>query len=131
MDSESNDYDITPVNNQCTNAIKTVVVPSHSGATSDTNKNIDDLQNQSIASSQYDSADIKSPKPMYGGYNNYKIIFRKENYFVHGKDEKNAIKIFLKNKIYKKDYLLEIIQNNKLSIYIVRANYKNKVKKIY
>ncbi len=131
MDSESNDYDINPVNNQCHNSVKTTIAPNYSGTTANTSKDIDNLNNQALANSQYDSAVIKTPKPMYGGYNNYKIIFRKKNYFINGKDEKDAIKIFLKDKIYKKDYLLEIIQKNKASIYIVRANYKNKLKKIY
>jgi hypothetical protein len=88
------------------------------------------MQNQTTASAQYDS-DIASPESMYGGNSSYKIIFRKKSTFIPSSSEKDAIKIFLNNKIYKRDYLLEIIQNNKKSIYIIRANYKNKIKKIY
>ena len=131
MDSESNDYDITPVNSQCSNTVKTTIVPNYSGSSANANKNINDVQNQTTANAQYDSNNINSPQPMYGGYNNYKINFRKKSFFINGKNEKDAIKIFLNNKIYKRDYLLEISQYNKKSIYIIRGNYKNKIKKIY
>ena len=130
-DPESTDYDIKPVNNQCSTYIKTNIVPSHSGTTTIANKNINTIQNQTTASAQYDSDNISSPAPMYGGNNSYKIIFRKKNTFINSSSEQDAIKIFLNNKIYKKDYLLEISKNNKKSIYIIRANYKNKIKKIY
>lgn len=131
MDSESVDYDIKPVNSKCSSYVKTDIVPSHSGTTSNTNNNIDVTQNQMTTNSQFDNPDIASPKPMYGGNNNYKIIFRKKSTFINSNSEKDAIKIFLNNKIYKRDYLLEISKNNKKSIYIIRANYKNKIKKIY
>jgi hypothetical protein len=130
-DSESTDYDIKPINSQCSTYVKTDIVPSHSGTTTIANNNIDSVQNQMTTSSQYDSDNITSPAPMYGGNNNYKIIFRKKSSFINSNTEKDAIKIFLNNKIYKRDYLLEISQNNKKSIYIIRANYKNKIKKIY
>jgi len=129
-DSESVDYDITPINSQCSTYVKTEVVNSHSGITTNTNKSIDSLQNQITTDAQYD-ADITRPSAMYGGNNNYKIIFRKKSYFISGSSEQDTIKIFLNNKIYKRDYLLEISQYNKKSIYIIRANYKNKIKKIY
>ena len=131
MDSESVDYDIKPVNSKCSSYVKTDIVPSHSGTTSNTNNNIDVTQNQMTTNSQFDNPDIASPKPMYGGNNNYKIIFRKKSTFINNNSEQDAIKIFLNNKIYKRDYLLEISKNNKKSIYIIRANYKNKIKKIY
>ena len=130
-DSESVDYDIKPVNSQCSTYVKTDIVPSHSGASSNVNNNIDSVQNQNTASAQFDNPDIASPGPMYGGNNNYKIIFRKKSTFINSNSEKDAIKILLNNKIYKRDYLLEISQYNKKSIYIIRANYKNKIKKIY
>lgn len=130
-DSESVDYSVTPVNNQCSTYVKTNIVPIHNSTSSITNKNIDSMQNQATASAQYDNPNIASPKPMYGGNNSYKIIFRKKNSFIKSTSEKDAIKIFLNNKIYKRDYLLEISQYNKKSIYIIRANYKNKIKKIY
>ena len=132
MDSESNDYDITPVNSKCSSYVKTDIVSSHSGTVSNTNNSIDNVQNQSKASAQYDQ-NISSPKSLIlsGGNNNYKIIFRKKTVFINGNSEKDAIKIFLNNKIYKRDYLLEISQYNKKSIYIIRGNYKNKIKKIY
>ena len=131
MSTDSESFDITPVNTQCSTYVKTEIVNSHSGTTTNTNKNIDSVQNQTTASARYDSDNIDSPKPMYGGNNNYKIIFRKKSYFIQCSSEKDAIKSFLNNKIYKKDYLLEISQYNKKSIYIIRANYKNKIKKIY
>ena len=130
MSTDSESIDITPVNSQCSTYVKTDIVPSNSGTSTNTNKNIDSMQNQMTTSAQYDT-DVASPKPMYGGNNNYKIIFRKKSSFITGSSEQDAIKSFLNNKIYKKDYLLEISQYNKKSIYIIRANYKNKVKKIY
>ena len=130
-DSESTDYDVTPVNNQCSTYVKTNIVPSYNSTSSNANKSIDSMQNQTTTSAQYDSDNISSPAPMYGGNNSYKIIFRKKNTFINSNSEKEAIKIFLNNKIYKRDYLLEISQYNKKSIYIIRANYKNKIKKIY
>jgi len=132
MDSESNDFDITPVNSKCSNYVKTDIVSSHSGTVSNTSSSIDNFHDQAKASAQYDQ-DISSPKSLIhsGGSNNYKIIFRKKSNFINGNSEKDAIKIFLNNKIYKRDYLLEISQYNKKSIYIIRGNYKNKIKKIY
>ena len=129
-DSESVDYDVIPVNNQCSTYVKTNIVPSYNSTSSNTNKSIDSMQNQTTANAQYDS-DIASPESMYGGNNSYKIIFRKKSTFIPSSSEQDAIKIFLNNKIYKRDYLLEISQYNKKSIYIIRANYKNKIKKIY
>jgi len=130
MDSE-NDYDIIPVNNSCSTIINnTVTISSPGTSTSYTNTDITNVNNQHILSGQYDNVDNMTVKPLYGGILNkntlFSIKFRNKITNIEALNEKSAIKLFLKNKIYKKDHLLEIYNKNKCSLYIVKHGYKNK-----
>jgi hypothetical protein len=158
IDSEIN-YEIVPVNNSCKNQVHNDVTISAPGSqTSYSNQNITDVTKQTDANAQYDNVDNITVKPLYGGIlekKNNKIInknlsllkssyskinikenllftikFRNKIVKIQSLDEKSAIKIFLNNKIYKKDHLLEIIYKNKSSIYIIKNGYKNKFIKI-
>ena len=137
MDSENN-YDVVSINNSCSNVINTNVTVSSPGSdTSHSNKNITSVSNQYDADGKYDNVNNISVKPLYGGIlKNIKgnilftIKFRNKIVNIESLNEEKAIKIFLDNKIYKKDHLLEIIYKNKSSLYIVKNGYKNKFKKI-
>ena len=137
MDSENN-YDIVPVNNSCNNVIHTDVTVSSPGSdTAHSDKNITSTSNQYDANGQFDNVDNITVKPLYGGIlSNIKknilftIKFRNKIVKIEELNEESAIKRFLDNKIYKKDYLLEIIYKNKSSLYVIKNGYKNKFKKI-
>ena len=143
MDSENN-YDVVAVNSSCSDVVNPDVITSSPGSpTAYSNQNITGVSNQHDASGQYDNVDNIVVKPLYGGILNknnnkknlknnilFTIKFRNKSINIESIDEEGAIKIFLDNKIYKKDHLLEIYHNNKCSIYIVKNSYKNKFKKI-
>lgn len=133
MISEESDFNIIPANSQCINSSKTTIVSSSTSPEGKASQNITDINNQNTIDSSGDTINTYSDiSAIYGGGNtSYKIIFRNKTFSSNGKNELDAIKKILNNKIYKKDYLIEIFNNNKKSIYIVRANYKNKFKKIY
>lgn len=74
----------------------------------------------------------------------YEILFKNKSYTIYSNGEKDAIHIFLKNKIYKRDYILQIkkiesmrdakkniiVKNKNYSLYIVRGFKKNVFDKI-
>ena len=74
----------------------------------------------------------------------YEILFKNKSYTIYSHSEKDAIHIFLKNKIYKRDYILQIkkiesmrdakkniiVKNKNYSLYIVRGFKKNVFDKI-
>lgn len=130
MDSENN-YDVKPVNHACgTN--NNVIKPVPNSSSASASNNIQSVDNQSKVDSQYDNTNEIEVKPMYGGtYKKFKIEFKNETFYIKEHDEFNAIKKILKDRIFKKDYLLEIFENKKKSMYIINANYKNKFKKIH
>lgn len=133
MDSESN-YDVTPANHSCKSSSTTINVMQPNSTNSNTSNDIDNTTNQHAKNAQYDNIDNTTVKPMHGGYKKFTIIFINNSYIIDSTDELDAIKFFLKNivnKIYKKDNLLEIISNKNKSMYIVKAKYKNKFKKIH
>ena len=127
VDSESS-HEVIPINSHCSTIPNKTVINPASGTTSANNIALaDSTSTQLNASAQYDNVDSITVKPMYGGNENYKIKYRKKIYNILTNSEENAIKIVLNNKVYKKDSLLEI--NN--SLYVIRANYKNKFKKLH
>jgi hypothetical protein len=134
MDSENN-YDITPINNHCSSSANVKII-SQPGSENDISiKNANTIQNQHIADAQYDISTDLNVKPMYGGLNKinkkFKIIFRENTFYIDSKDEINAMKEMLNGKVYKKNYLIEIYNQNKKSIYVLISNKKNKFKKLY
>jgi len=137
MDSENSDYDIVPINNSCTNTINSSVIVSSPGSqTSNTNQNISNINTQHEVNSQYDNVDNINVQPLYSGGKKLKnslvfnIKFRNKIINIESSSEKKAIRIFLKNKNYKKDHILEIIYKNKNSIYLIKGNNNNKINKI-
>jgi proline racemase len=122
-------HDVVPVNSHCSATPNKTVIAATSGTTASNNiNNVSQTNDQLAASAQYDNVGNISVKPMYGGNNNkYKIKYRNKEYNIISDSEVEAIKSILKNKVYKTDSLLEI--NN--SLYVIRANYKNKFKKIH
>jgi len=133
MDSEIN-FEINPVNQNCKNVVNNQIIQSDPNTDNDNvSSNVNTTLDQHTLDSQYDNTDAIIVKPMYGGNKKFKIIFKKKEYLVNSNNEINAIKNVLNNKIYKTDNLLEIKgnNNNKHSMYIIKANYKNKFKKIY
>ena len=134
MDSDTN-FEVAPINDSCKSTINTNVIKSNPNTNiSNNNDDINSGLNQYKLDTQYDNVDNMTIKPMYGGYKKFKINFRKKDYFLESNNEINAIKHVLNNKIYNKDHLLEIFQNDKnniSSMYIIKANYKNKFKKIH
>jgi hypothetical protein len=132
IDSE---YDITPVNNECSQQTnETVIVSSKGSNISHTSNNIRSIHNQHIENSKYDTVS-ENIQPLYGGKNSnhnlYKIHFRKKIIKVYALNERNAIKTFLKNKIYKKETFLEIYNNNNKSTYLIKYDEKNNKNRIY
>ena len=132
MDSETN-FEINPVNQNCKNVVNNQVIQSDPNTNNNNaSSNVNTTLDQHTLDSQYDNTDAIIVKPMYGGNKKFKIIFKKKEYLVISNNEINAIKNVLNNKIYKTDNLLEIkCNNNKHSMYIIKGNYKNKIKKIH
>ena len=74
----------------------------------------------------------------------YEILFKNNTYTIYSHNEKDAIHIFLKNKMYKRDYILQIkkiesmrdvkkniiVKDKNYSLYIVRGFKKNVFDKI-
>ena len=134
MISEESDYLVKSAVSQCKNTATVTTVSNPTSNTAQASQGITDTANQADSDASVDNVQTYSTilRSLNGGANTiYKIIFRNKTFSSNGKSELDAIKKILNNKIYKKDYLIEISNNNKKSIYIVRANYKNKFKKIY
>lgn len=135
MISEESDYLVKSAVSQCKNTATVTTVSNPTSNTAQASQGITDMDNQNIAFDNNDNvpeiSTIKAVTQNGGANTIYKIIFRNKTFSSNGKSELDAIKKILNNKIYKKDYLIEIYNNNNKSIYIVRANYKNKFKKIY
>jgi len=136
MDSE-NDYEVVPANNSCLQTINKPSVTTTPGTSlNNSSQNVNDFQNQHNTSAQYDSNDI-DVQPMYGGYlKKFNIKFLNKLYVVNSNNEINAIKDITYNRIFKKDNLLEIKDQNQnnYNLYVVRKKDKKnslcKLKKI-
>lgn len=116
-------YEVTPANHMCKNTTSSIITSTPGTSANSASKNIDTVQQQHIEDSKYDSVQVV--KPLYGG-NLFTILFRNKKIYLTGKDERTTIKSFLKNKKeYKKDQIIQIINNN-LSTYIIKGNSKNK-----
>jgi hypothetical protein len=133
----SESYDVIPVNNKCSSIINqpSVVAPPNS-TSAKTSGSIDTLDNQNKESGRFDNVDDMKVTPLSGGNNKklkqYLIVFSGKKYTSSGLNEIESIKLFLNNRIFKKDYLIEVFDNmKKKSVYIVRGFYKNKFIKIH
>jgi hypothetical protein len=125
MSAEPKNYEISPANTTCSNIHKTVIVSNPGSPVNNTQTHINAMKEQHIEDSKYDSPQL-DVKPLYGGkknsiYKTFNIFFRKKIYTITEKDEMSALKNFFKNKIYKKDHLLKISNNNVTSSYILRV----------
>jgi hypothetical protein len=136
----SEEYDVKPANNMCSKTINnTVIIPQPGSQTEQNLNNTNSINDQHLENSKYDNVDSINVKPLYGGVlnknTNFKIFFKKNIININATNELEAINIFLKNKYFNKDYLLEIQKyNNNKSLYLIRCNKKNKkhiVRKLY
>jgi hypothetical protein len=128
-------YDVTPANQSCSLQNKGIVTPNAGTPNSSLNQSTETTNAQLETSGQYDNVDNLQIKPLKGGMNKaYTIKFRNKEYYIDNAiDEEDAIIKIIKNKIYKKDYLVEINEEGTKdnSVYIIRGNFKHKFKKIY
>lgn len=128
MESETNDYDVKPINHKCSLSMNSYLTKPNPNSTNyNVSTNLNSVSNQHKLDSQYDNVDSLNVKPMYGGKNIFKIKFRNKYYNISGINDLDAIKIFLNGRIFKKDHLIEISYNNIDSLYIIRRKYKNKI----
>ena len=129
MDSENN-YDIIPANNHCSKVSSVEILPQPGSKNETSLQSMNTGHNQQLANAQYDTVK-EDVKPMYGGNNKFKIIFQGNISFIDSVNEITAMKKILNGKIYKKNHLIEIYNNNTKSLYVLRSNKKNKFKKLY
>jgi hypothetical protein len=131
--SESEDYDIIPVNHGCSSSTSSLLIkPTLNSSTGNATTDITASSNQYDYDAQYDNTDNIIVKPLYGGsLIKFKIIFKNKINYIYSNNEINAIKDVLNNKIFKVDNLLEIFHNKEKSMYVIQKNYKNKIKKIH
>ena len=127
----TNNIDIVPITSKCSNSPSNVVITPVQGSAANNTLNTVSQQNAQLeASTQYDTVNPESIKPLTGGKKNkkYNINFINKNYIVYEKDEINAIKNIINKKKYKKEYILSI---NK-SLYIIKntKNNNNNIKKV-
>lgn len=131
----SEEYDFKPANHSCSTIIHPNLLVINPGTKNEaTMNNINALQQQHLEDSKYDQTDEIIVKPLYGGnLNNYKINFKKKNININAYNEIEAIQNLLNNKVYKKENLLEITDNNNnKSLYVIKTNKKkNNLKKIF
>jgi len=132
--SGDSDYDIVPANQECVNIDnKENIQLTPGSSTAHASNNIDSFNQQHEANAQYDNVDDMKVNTLTGGTkHNYILNFKKNKITMYAKNEIEALKIFLKNRIFKKDNLIEIklINSNIPSLYVIRGNIKNKFKKI-
>jgi hypothetical protein len=122
------EYDIVPANNSCSNQINKNKIISTPGTSTHANQvHVNATENQHIEDSKYDNVDNMNVKPLYGGIkknNNkyYKIHFNNKIKKYKAKSEKDAINIFLSNNEIPNNYLLEICCSNKKkeSLYLIK-----------
>jgi hypothetical protein len=137
MSPPTSEYDVLPVNNKCSSVINhTAVVAPPNATSAKTSGSIDTLDNQNKESGRFDNVNDVKVTPLSGGNNKkfkkYLIVFSGKKYDINALNEIESIKLFLNNRIFKKDYLIEVFDNmKKKSVYIVRGFYKNKFIKIH
>ena len=133
--STQKSYDIIPVNNKGSQVINhSAIVESPNTISAKTSGSINSLDNQQKESSRFDTIDSVNVSALSGGkkiLKKFLILFSNKKYINYGLNENESIKLFINNRIFKKDNLLEIIYNNKSSLYIIKGFIKNKFIKIY
>ena len=74
MESETNDYDVKPINHKCTSSMNSYLTKPNPNSTNyNVSTNLNSVSNQHKLDSQYDNVDNLNVKPMYGGKNIFKI----------------------------------------------------------
>jgi len=136
--SDVPDYKIIPANQNCSDIQNKPVIKLTSGTeTANAAAKINNFHTQHQENIKYDSIDSVEIKPLAGGNKNikkeYKINFLKKDYTLFGNNELDVIEKFLNKRIFKKENILEIKMNTNKnsSIYIVKANVLNQIKKIH
>lgn len=116
------DIDVLPANH-CKSNQTIAIEATHSSA-----------NQPSAQAASYSAKDTNPLIPAKGGNSNYKqyyeIIFINKSYTIHSHNEKDAIHIFLKNKIYKRDHILQIkkvetMRNSNKNIILKDKNYSS------
>jgi len=127
--SDALNFDVLPANNSCSNVVnKPVVIASASSG----NQAASDMLAQQAADSKGDADLIVRPIPytQKGGKNKkYMVYFMGEKYNLSEINEEECIKKVVNNRIFKRDRLIEIRNDNKISNYIIRGHKKNVFKK--
>lgn len=124
---------IIPVNNHCTSPTNTKIVTEVGTGTHQATTGIDSANNQHITNAQFDSIDTSSIKKLYGG--NTMGFFIKWNHKIenipHAKNEKEAIHLFLKGHVLKKNSLLEIRHTKAQNATLYHVNKNKTFKMLY
>jgi hypothetical protein len=122
MDSETS-YEIIPINKSCSTVINNnSIVSSKSTAIGQQNQHINNINNQHTAYAQYDNVDNLNVQPLYGGGKKiFTIKFRNKMINIEAKSKKNAIQLFLNNKVYKRDQKIEVSYHDNVSSYLIRV----------
>jgi hypothetical protein len=132
--SSDPEYEIVPANQACSNVDnKSSIQLTPGTSTAHASNGIDSFHEQHEANAQYDNVDDMQVNTLTGGAkHNYIINFKKSRVSMHANNEIEALKIFLKNRVFKKDNLIEIklINSNTSSLYVIKGNVKNKFRKI-
>lgn len=128
--SDALNFDVVPANNSCSNVVnKPVIVANASSG----NQAASDMLAQQAADSKGDADLTVRPIPytQKGGNNKkYTVYFMDKKYNLSGlNNEEECIKKIVNNRIFKRDRLIEIRNNNKISNYIIRGHKKNVFKK--
>lgn len=131
-DSETPDFNVVPANNNCGNQTPIVVTSNPGSAVSNASNNVTNVNNQYAANSQYDTINPNTIQPMYGGnQKKFQVIFKDETFTILSDDPLKAVKEALHNKLFKRDYLVDVYSDKRLiSKYIKRRNYKSKYERI-
>jgi len=130
-ESEALNFDVVPANNSCLNVVnKPVIVPASSSG----NQGASDVLAQQAADSKGDANLSVHPIPNTqrgSGRNDkkYTVYFMGEKYNLSEINEEECIKKVVNNRIFKRDRLIEIRNDNKISNYIIRGHKKNVFKK--
>ena len=141
MEEEAPSIEVKPINSGCQNATKSTVVTPPNSTSGQNNQAIQQMEQQQIKDTQYDTID-QAPeiKPLTGGKkkkvndNLYKLDFCNKIYTIYGSSPRNALELFFEKKNYKKDIFVNIWKktlNNKRSdskLFLIRGIYsKNRI----
>ena len=132
-DSETPDFHVVPANNNCSDQTPVIINPNPGSAVSNASNSVTNINDQHAVNSQYDNVDPSSIQPMYGGtQQKFQVIFKDKTFTIISNDPLKAVNEALHNRLFKRDYLVDVyFQNKLLAKYIKRRNHKSKYEKIF